>query len=437
MPSSSSSSAHGKRKLRVTFTSDMDTSSSARETDSAERQSSPKGKVWEYIALASVPLVLVLGNSMIVPILPTLSRELGISSFQSSLVVTLFSITAALIIPIAGYLSDRFSRKKVIIPALIIYGGAGILSGFAALWHSYGILLGARALQGIGAAGTTPIAMALVGDLYKDAEETKALGLIEASNGTGKVISPILGSLLALIVWYAPFFSFPAFCVLAILAMIFLIKEPKRTAEPVKLKEYLQKIKAVFAKNGRWMLVSFWAGAAAMFTLFGVLFFLSNMLEKDPYRIEGVTKGFVLAIPLFFMVTTAYLTGTIIRKNGVLIRWFMNIALALTVIAYACTIWFNQNLYVFIGLLSVGSIGTGMLLPCLTTMITGVVEKAERGMITSLYSSLRFFGVALGPPLFGWMMDKSQKTVFISVTVLAFVTLCAVFFLVKPDKQVK
>ncbi|RUS47739.1 MFS transporter [Cohnella sp. AR92] len=435
----SSSSAQAKRKLRVTFTSDMESSSRTQDQSGEANQAKPKGKgkVWEYLALASVPLVLVLGNSMIVPILPTLRRELGISSFQSSLVVTLFSITAALIIPIAGYLSDRFSRKKVMIPALILYGAAGILSGFAAVWHNYGLLLGARAIQGIGAAGTTPIAMAFVGDLYKDAEESKALGLIEASNGTGKVVSPILGSLFALIVWYAAFFSFPGFCLLAVLALLFLIKEPKKTAEPIRLKEYLHKIKTIFAKNGRWMLVSFWAGAVSMFTLFGVLFFLSNMLEDKPYQIVGVTKGFVLAIPLFFMVTTAYLTGIIVRKNGVLIRWFINIGLILTVAAYACAIWLNQNLYVFIGLLSVGSIGTGMLLPCLTTMITGVVEKAERGMITSLYSSLRFFGVALGPPIFGWMMGISQRTVFISVTVLAFVTLCAVFFLVKPDKQVK
>ena len=51
-----------------------------------------------------------------------------------------------------------------------------------------------------------------------------------------------------------------------------------------------------------------------------------------------------------------------------------------------------------------------MLLPCLNTMITGAVEKSERGMITSLYNSLRFLGLR-GPPLFGWMMDKSDHVV--------------------------
>lgn len=435
-----SATTKSKRKLTVTFTSEITSQAppeQGKTKSSPDAQGGRKSKIWEYIALSTVPLVLVLGNSMLVPILPKLKTELGVSQFQSSLVISLFSFAAALIIPIAGYLSDRFSRKAVMIPSLILYGGAGILAGFGAVWDSYGILIGARALQGIGAAGTAPIAMALVGDLYKNGEESQALGLIEASNGTGKVVSPILGALLALIVWYAAFFAFPAFCLLSLLAVIFLLKEPKRTEAPQPLKQYMQSIKKIFAANGRWLISSFFGGSLALFILFGVLFFLSNILEDPPYSIDGVRKGFVLAIPLFGMVATAYITGTVIRKNGVLMRWLMNIGLALMVVSLALAIWFNSNLYVFIGLLTISSIGTGLLLPCLNTMITGAVEKAERGMITSLYSSLRFFGVALGPPLFGWLMGKSHQLVFITVSALSLIALGLVFFLVKPGKQVQ
>lgn len=433
-----STSTKSKPKLSVTFTSEMTAATSSKKAKSTPNDKKErKSKVWEYIALSTVPLVLVLGNSMLVPILPTLKRELGISQFQTSLVISLFSISAAIIIPIAGYLSDRFSRKAVIIPSLIVYGSAGILAGFAAVWDSYGLLIGARALQGIGAAGTAPIAMALVGDLYKDGQESQALGLIEASNGAGKVVSPILGSLFALIVWYAAFFAFPVFCVLSLLAIIFLIKEPKRKEDPKPLKQYIQSIRRIFAKHGRWLISSFFAGSLALFILFGVLFFLSDILEEPPYSIEGVRKGFILAIPLFGMVTTAFITGSVIRKNGVLMRRLMNIGLCLMVISLALAIWLNTNLYFFIGLLTLSSIGTGLLLPCLNTMITGAVEKAERGMITSLYSSLRFFGVAFGPPLFGWLMGISHQTVFITVSALSLIALGLVFFMVKPGKQVQ
>mgnify|MGYP000403810785 CR=1 FL=1 len=404
----------------------------------AKLKSKPKlkGQIWEFIAIATIPLVLVLGNSMLIPILPQMITELNITKSQSSMVITLFSVTAAIVIPISGYLSDRFTRKQIIIPSLILYGTAGILAGFGAVWGSYTIIIISRALQGMGAAGTAPIAMALVGDMYSGGTESKALGLTEASNGTGKVISPIIGSLFALIAWYAAFFAFPLFCLVSILAVVFLIDEPEKEKKPAKLKEYIRSIVTILKKKGRWLITSFLAGSFALFILFGVLFYLSNILEDPPHSIVGVRKGFVLAIPLLCMVITAYATGSIIKKNGIIIRWLMNLGLVLMTISLGLTIFFFQNLYVFIGLLSLSSIGTGLLLPCLNTMITGSVEKSERGMITSIYSSLRFFGVAAGPPLFGWMMDVSRSAIFISVSSLAFVTLGLVFFLIKPEAKV-
>jgi ACDE family multidrug resistance protein len=427
------------RKLLIGFESDIPDSSTKEpngQEEASGKDSKTKGHIWEFIAIASIPMVLVLGNSMLVPILPQLQSQLGISRFQSSLVITLFSITAGLIIPISGYMSDRFSRKSVIIPSLIIYGAAGVLAGFGAIWKSYTIVIIARAIQGIGAAGTASIAMALVGDLYKGATESKALGLTEASNGAGKVVSPILGSLLALWVWFAPFFAFPIFCLLSLLAVIFILKEPKKTNEPPKLGAYIHQIGSILKEKGKWLIPSFFAGSLALFILFGVLFYLSNILEKPPYDIDGVKKGFVLAIPLLCMVVTSYTTGALIKKNGTLMRWLMNIGLIIMTVSLALTIFFFENLYMFIGLLSLSGIGTGLLLPCLNTMITGSVEREQRGMITSIYSSLRFIGVAFGPPIFEWLMKISNQIVFITVSSLAFITLGLVFFLIKPKGKI-
>jgi MFS transporter, ACDE family, multidrug resistance protein len=404
--------------------------------DNKSKETKSKGKISEFIAIATIPLVLVLGNSMLIPILPQMVTELHISKSQSSFVITLFSLTAAIVIPIAGYLSDRFTRKSVIIPSLIIYGAAGILAGLGAVWGSYTIIIISRAIQGIGAAGTAPIAMALVGDMYKGATESKALGLTEASNGAGKVVSPIIGSLLALITWYAAFFAFPIFCLISIIAVVWLIKEPSKNKEPKKLKEYISAIGTILKNKGRWLITAFFAGSLALFILFGVLFYLSNILEDAPHNINGVKKGLVLAIPLLGMVVTSYTTGSLIKKNGILMRVLMNIGLALMTLSLALTIFLFKNLYVFIGLLTISSIGTGLLLPCLNTMITGSVEKTERGMITSLYSSLRFFGVAIGPPLFGWLMEISHAAVFITASTLSLITLGLIFFLIKPEAKV-
>lgn len=63
-------------------------------------------------ALGAVPFIMVLGNSMLIPVLPEMQKQLGITQFQTSLVISMFSIPAGLAIPFAGFLSDRLGRKK-------------------------------------------------------------------------------------------------------------------------------------------------------------------------------------------------------------------------------------------------------------------------------------------------------------------------------------
>lgn len=429
-------------KLNIIFESDiLGTADGTKPAKgkSGEKYQNSKGKpgFLIYLAIASVPLVFVLGNSMLVPILPQMKDQLGISRLQSSLVITLFSITAGLFIPVAGFLSDRFSRKSVMIPALIIYGSAGVLTGFGATWHSYTIIVIARAIQGIGAAGTASIAMALVGDLYNGAAESKVLGITEAANGTGKVLSPIIGTLFALIAWYVPFFAFPAFCLLSLLCVIFIIKEPKKTNKPPKLKKYLSDIGSILKTKGHWLIPAFFAGSLALFNLFGVLFYLSDILEEAPYNIDGVVKGLILAVPLLAMVITSFTTGTLIKKNGTLMRWLINIGFVMLAGSLAFCIFMHTKLGIFIALLTIGGIGTGLILPCLNTMIAGSVRKEQRGMITSIYNSLRSIGVALGPPLFGYLMKISNQLVFIVVTSLAVIALLLVFFTIKPKGKLE
>lgn len=88
-------------------------------------------KRWIIISLASIPLIMTLGNSMLIPVLPLMEKELDITKIQSSYIITVYSVVAIFLIPIAGFLSDRFGRKKVIIPALIITGIGGLVAAIA------------------------------------------------------------------------------------------------------------------------------------------------------------------------------------------------------------------------------------------------------------------------------------------------------------------
>lgn len=382
-------------------------------------------------AIGSIPLIMVLGNSMIIPIFPAMKKALKLSQMQVSLTITVFSISAAILIPFVGYLSDRFSRKTVIIPSLILYGLGGLLAGFAAAFFSkaYVWILVGRALQGIGASGTAPIAMALTGDLFKGGEQSRVLGIFEASNGLGKVVSPILGSILGLIVWYSVFFAFPGICLISILLVWIFIKEKANYLSPPPFKKYARGLFSVFRIEGRWLFTVYLAGGTCLFTLFGILFYLSDVLEEK-YKIEGIVKGLILAIPLFVMVTNSYLTGSKIGKNFEKMKKLMLIGFLLMTVSYSVLVKF-EKLVPFILILALSSVGAGLVMPCVNSLITGAVGKERRGFVSSLYGSVRFLSVAIGPPVFARLMDWSRTGMFLSIAILSFIMGILVLLLVR------
>jgi ACDE family multidrug resistance protein len=392
----------------------------------------PQKSTLVLAALSGVPFIMVLGNSMLIPVLPDIKAALHLTQFKVSLLITLFSIPAGIVIPLAGFLSDRFGRKKVIAPALILYGLGGIVAGLAAIFLkglAYPAILGGRILQGIGAAGTAPIAMALTGDLFTGKQRGTALGIIEAANGLGKVVSPILGALLGLITWYTTFLFFPLVVIPVVLGVWFLVREPESNRQAQSVNQYLKSIARIFEKKSAMLLTSFLGGAVALLILFGVLFFLSEHLETV-FRLNGVRKGGALAIPVLFMSSTSYLTGRIIKKRLALMKWLVVVGLAL--IGGALTMMgFYRTTYLFFIAISLAGIGTGLTLPCLNTIITSSTATERRGLVTSLYGGVRFVGVALGPPFFGLLMGYGLPLMFWSTATLAGVAALLAAFLIR------
>ena len=195
------------------------------------------------IILSLVPLLMVLGNSILIPGMPEMQSKMHATKLQVSLLITMFSVPAGIVIPFAGFLSDRIGRKWVIVPSMLLFGIGGLVAGFASWWVAkpYTLVLVGRVIQGIGASGTAPIAMAFLGDLFQGEMRSKALGVNEAGNAFGKVISPILGAAVALIAWFAVFFIFPVLCVPLAAAVWWLVPENNKSeAKTQSVTEYFE-----------------------------------------------------------------------------------------------------------------------------------------------------------------------------------------------------
>ncbi|MCK0471245.1 MFS transporter [Halalkalibacter sp. APA_J-10(15)] len=395
-------------------------------------------KTWDIISISSIPLVMTLGNSMLIPVLPQIERELQISSFQVSMLITVYSIVAILCIPIAGYVSDRIGRKRVIIPSLVITAIGGGISAFAS-WKMndpYSVLVFGRLLQGIGAAGAAPIVMPLVGDMFTEEKDvSRGLGIIETSNTLGKVLSPILGAALALIVWYMPFFAIPIFCFISIIALSLLVKEPKMKEKPLAFKAFIKSLLLIFKQEGKWLYAVFIVGGISMFVLFGVLFYLSDLLEKS-HQIDGIKKGIILAIPLAALCCASFATGKVIGQDKQKMKWMTVFGVSLLTIAlFAMS--FSQDIYLLLTALLVSGVGIGIALPSLDALVTEGIEMAQRGSITSLYSSMRFGGVALGPPVFSMLMKTTHAFTFLLNAGICILALVVALLMIKPEQKIK
>ncbi|GFN31604.1 multidrug resistance protein [Paenibacillus curdlanolyticus] len=366
----------------------------------------------DLAAISSIPLIMTLANSMLIPVLPLMQRKLGIASWQASLIITIYAAVSIVCIPIAGYLSDQFGRKRIILIGLSIASAGGLLSAIAAWWMddgaAYTWILTGRFIQGIGAAGAFPIVIPLVGDMFKaDEQVSSGLGMVETSNTLGKVVSPIAGSALAACIWYLPLIIIPFICMISIAAVAIFVKAPAKKQEKMSIKQFITDVKSILSANGKWLYTIFAIGCLSMYVMFGFLYDLSSMLE-DTHHVHGIKKGALLAIPLSAICLASFIVGKAVGRNKVAMKWLTVVGTAvLTAAMILVTACNPKGIFWLMLIISAGGAGIGLALPSLDALITEGIEKQQRGTITSLYSSMRFIGVAAGPLLAAVMLNRN------------------------------
>ena len=390
----------------------------------------------DLASIATIPLTMTLANSMLIPVLPAIQKALGISAFKASLLITSYALIAILFIPISGYLSDRIGRKKVILPGLLLVAVSGGVAGWASVFMDkpYAALMISRLVQGLGASACFPVVLPLVGDLFRREEDVSTgLGIVETANTFGKVLSPILGSALALWAWHIPFWFIPVISLLSFFLVIVWVKAPKDDKPAPSFGQFVKSVVKIFRVEGRWLWGVYASGGLNMFVLFGSLFYLSEILEDK--GIDGIAKGGLVAIPLAALCTTSWAIGKWIGDRKNLMKWISVIGFALSTGCMCALALAHKDSSVFtISVLFAASAGLGAALPCLDALLTEGIEKEQRGTVTSIYSSIRFLGVAIGPPIAALIMDMSGAAWFWLLFASCGAAVVAMLLAVKPDK---
>ena len=150
---------------------------------------------WQALALlAMAQFVVVLDASITNVALPTIGESLAITQDNLSWVVNAYVLTFGGFLLLGGRLADLLGRRRVFMAGLTLFAFASLAGGFA---ESEGVLIAARAVQGLGAAILSPAALSIVTNTFRDgAERNKALGVWGAVAGAGGAAGVLLGGVL-------------------------------------------------------------------------------------------------------------------------------------------------------------------------------------------------------------------------------------------------
>jgi EmrB/QacA subfamily drug resistance transporter len=150
---------------------------------------------WLILALIGVAQLMIVLDLTIVNIaLPSAQQDLGFSDDARQWVITAYALAFGSLLLLGGKLGDLFGRKWAFIGGLLGFAAASAIGGAAG---SFGVLVGARALQGVFGALLAPSALALLAITFTDpAERGKAFGVFGAIAGGGSAIGLLLGGIL-------------------------------------------------------------------------------------------------------------------------------------------------------------------------------------------------------------------------------------------------
>ena len=153
------------------------------------RLASPQGK-WVLLTTVLGSSMAMLDSTVVNVALPRIGRDLDANLSALQWTVNAYMVTLAGLILLGGALGDRFGRRKVFVIGVVWFAVASLLCGIA---PNAGVLIAARALQGVGGALLTPGSLALIQASFHPDDRGRAVGLWSGFGGIGAAVGPFVG----------------------------------------------------------------------------------------------------------------------------------------------------------------------------------------------------------------------------------------------------
>ncbi len=171
----------------------MNTTVAARDVAPAENIRQSPSVRWALTGLSLSLLLSSLGTSIANVGLPTLAQAFAATFQEVQWVVLAYLLAVTALIVSIGRLGDIIGRRRLLLAGIVLFTMASVACGFA---PTLGLLIAARALQGLGAAAMMALTMAFVGEILPKAQTGRAMGLLGTMSAFGTALGPSLGGVL-------------------------------------------------------------------------------------------------------------------------------------------------------------------------------------------------------------------------------------------------
>ncbi len=182
-------------------------------------------KWWTLAAVAFGLFMIMLDNTVVNVALPSMARDLGVGLSELEWIVTGYALTFASLMLTGGKLADLLGRRLIFVTGLVIFTASSLACGLA---ESGEFLIGARVVQGAGAALMNPATLSIIAATFPPRQRGTAIGIWAGVSALALAIGPLVGGLLTdHLDWSWIFFVNVPVGIVAIVASFVLIPESK------------------------------------------------------------------------------------------------------------------------------------------------------------------------------------------------------------------
>lgn len=358
-----------------------------------------------------------IGQSVVIPLLPPLGREVGLSELQVGTILSVSSLVFAICTIFWGRASQRFGHKRILMTGLIGYTLGTLIFGGVFYLGLESILIGlplfaalliSRALQSSIMSATPPTALAYSIAHSGEGNSMTAISRVTSASALGQVLGPALGGALAAFGLLVPLFSIAGFTFIALLLVLLKLPQDQPTTRcATKTDPTSVTVVRLDWSKLRYILIAATLFCALSMTHQTLGFFFMDTLLMTPVQAVQHTGAASMTIAL---VSVSIQFGFVQRSRHSY-AMMLSMGLLLLMSGYGLLTLFHSEFAIYGAMILLGA-GMGLGYPSSTAAATTGNDDSLTTRITGLVSAAPALGFIVGPPLAALLYRHQPDTPF-------------------------